>query len=242
MTLGALVLHGFTSSLDTVSGLAPHLEAAGIPYRMPYLRGHGQTPEALRGVKYRDWYDDAGAALDDVRGEADRAVIVALSMGALPAMALAVERPEAVAGLALVAPFLHSRSPLAPFSGLLARFLRDFPNPPPPPDPTYVCTNYTWFPTASFVEVYKFQREVEGRLGQITQPLLILGSRRDNLAHPRGLRQILESVRSAEKRLEWFGKTGHEMMQGCEREAVYAEIMGFLANRRIAAREAEARA
>ena len=30
-----------------------------IPYEMPLLRGHGKTPEALKGVKAADWYQDA---------------------------------------------------------------------------------------------------------------------------------------------------------------------------------------
>ncbi len=240
--LGALVLHGFTSSLDTVNGLAPHLEAAGIPYRMPYLRGHGQTPEALREVRYRDWYDDAAAALDDLLGEVDEAVVVALSMGSLAALTIAAERPARLAGLVLVAPYLREKSPLSPLAGLLAMVFRNYPAPKPPKDDTYACTNYTWFPTRSYVEVQKFMREVAPKVPSITQPLLILGSERDALAHPRGLHEIHDRCASSEKRLKWFSKTGHEMMQGCEKEAVYAEIMGFLASRATSVPGAAARA
>ena len=53
--LGVLNLHGFTSSLDCVNGLNPYIEALGLPYRMPVLRGHNQTPEALIGVRWEDW-------------------------------------------------------------------------------------------------------------------------------------------------------------------------------------------
>jgi esterase/lipase len=32
---GVLLLHGYTSSLDTVNGLVPTLTRLGLPYRMP---------------------------------------------------------------------------------------------------------------------------------------------------------------------------------------------------------------
>ena len=47
---GVLIVHGFTSSLDCVSGIEPPLKALGLPTRMPVLRGHSaESPEALRG-------------------------------------------------------------------------------------------------------------------------------------------------------------------------------------------------
>ena len=229
--IGALVLHGFTSSLDTVNGLAPHLEAAQIPYRMPYLRGHGKTPDALRGVKYRDWVEDATSALTELQAESDEAVVVALSMGALVAMTLAVERPERLAGLVLVAPYLVAADPLAPFAPLLAPFIKAFPSPKPPRTESYVCTNYTWFPTEAFVQVYRFQQEVGTRLGHLKLPILILAAENDKVAHARGPRTIYEQAASADKRIKWFGKSGHEMMQGCEKDEVFADIMGFIKTR-----------
>ena len=74
---GALIIHGFTSSLDCVSPIGPPVEALGLPTRMPVLRGHGAaSPEALRTVQWRDWVDDAEAALQDLLTEADQAIII----------------------------------------------------------------------------------------------------------------------------------------------------------------------
>ena len=106
MRLGCLVLHGLTSSLATVDGLVPYLRARELPYRLPLLRGHGATPDALRGVTWRGWHDDAARALDDLLGECERAVVIGLSMGGVVALHLAAERPERLAGVAVVAPAL----------------------------------------------------------------------------------------------------------------------------------------
>src|SRR4051812_27268772 len=80
-SVGVLLLHGLTSSLATVSGLVPHLEAAGLPYAMPTLRGHGTKPEDLRGVTWHGWYEDAERALDELLTRCDRVVVMGLSMG-----------------------------------------------------------------------------------------------------------------------------------------------------------------
>ena len=58
-SLGVLLLHGFTSALSCVDGILPSFDAMHIPYEMPVLRGHNATPEALKGVKAEDWYEDA---------------------------------------------------------------------------------------------------------------------------------------------------------------------------------------
>ncbi|MBI6546766.1 MAG: alpha/beta fold hydrolase [Cyanobacteria bacterium NC_groundwater_1444_Ag_S-0.65um_54_12] len=231
-TIGALVLHGFTSSLDTVNALSPHLEKAGIPYRMPLLRGHGQTPEALRGVKARDWVDDAASALADLLREADKAIVIGLSMGGLVGLTLAIEQPDRLAGLVTVAAAMRWVNPLAPFCGLLSFVLPRFASPKPPSYENYVCTNYTWFPTKTFVELYYFGREIEASLSEVKVPLLVMGSERDTIIQPEASWIIYQRTGSTNKEIRMFQKTGHEMMQGCEKEEVFAAIMTFIESRR----------
>src|SRR4051794_1176233 len=142
--LGVLLLHGYTSSLDTVNGLLPTLERQGRPYRMPVLRGHGTHQRDLRGVTWRDWYADAGAGLDDLLRETGRAAVVGLSMGGLVAAHLGLTRARDLAGVALVAPAFGFANPLAPFSGLLKRVVPYAPAPRSVYDPDVYrrMTNY----------------------------------------------------------------------------------------------------
>src|SRR5581483_11640774 len=91
---GVLVLHGLTSSLASVTPVAERLARHSIPTVVPWLRGHGTRPEDLVGVTWRDWYADAAAALDSLLGECAEAAVVGLSMGALVALHLALERTE----------------------------------------------------------------------------------------------------------------------------------------------------
>jgi carboxylesterase len=226
--LGVLLLHGFSSSLDTVSGLCLHLVEAGLPYRMPVLRGHGSTPEALKGVRARDWIDDAATALDDLLVEVESAVVVGLSMGGLVALTLAMERNEHLAGVITVAAALRFRDPLAPLAQFLYPLVRRVKTPPVPPDETYVSTNYTWVPTRSFAELYQLGRHVERRLSEVHAPILVIGTRNDQVVRPESAEVIYQGVSSPEKQLRFFERSGHEMMQASERDDVFAAIMAFV--------------
>ena len=104
-----LLLHGFTSSLETVTGLVPRLERAGFEYAVPILRGHCTTPEDLLGVTWRDWLEDARQALLELTGEAKSVAVVGLSMGGLVALNLAAEHPTRVSGVVTSAKTASSR-------------------------------------------------------------------------------------------------------------------------------------
>ncbi len=87
--LGVLILHGFTSTGESVEALGRPLEALGIPFSIPLLRGHGApSPEALRGVRWRQWLDDAEAAFEELSLKARRLVVVGHSMGLFSASIL----------------------------------------------------------------------------------------------------------------------------------------------------------
>jgi carboxylesterase len=236
MKTGVLLLHGFSSSLDTVRGLCPGLEAAGIPYRMPILRGHCTTPEDLGGVQAQDWVDDAAAALRLLLGEVDSAVVVGLSMGGLVGLRLAMDHRDRIAGLVTIAAalrFMDWKAPLSPFFG---RFISRLATPPVPADEDYVSTNYAWVPGHSFAELYRLGREVERRLAEVTLPILVIGTENDLVIRPESARVIYQGVSSSDRTLRMFERSGHEMLQASEREDVNAEVLSFV--QRIAAANA----
>ncbi|HEY9764809.1 MAG TPA: alpha/beta fold hydrolase [Chroococcales cyanobacterium] len=228
LPIGVLLLHGFTSSLDTVNGLVPCLERDHIPYRMPLLRGHGSRPEALLGVTSRDWFVDARAALFDLLKECDKVVVVGLSMGGVVALQLAMEHPEQLAGVVPVAAALEFRDPLTRLTPLLGKIRKFWPSPKLPKKASYRSTNYPYFPLDSFISLQKYGREMRPRLKEINIPILVIGSRKDTVVPQRAAETICAEVSSTEKQLRWFDRSGHEMLQDCEHEAVYAAIEEFI--------------
>jgi carboxylesterase len=104
---GALVLHGFTGSPQSMRGLAEALAAAGLTVELPRLPGHGTTVQDLATTTFDDWAAAAEAAYVGLAARCTSVVVVGLSMGGTLAAWLATRHPE-LAGLVeingLVAP------------------------------------------------------------------------------------------------------------------------------------------
>jgi carboxylesterase len=237
--LGVLNLHGFTSSLDCVNGLNPTIEALGLPYRMPILRGHMQTPEALIGVTWHDWYADGQAALLDLLTEVDKAVVVGLSMGGLVALQLAAEHGDQIDSIVLVAAALRFNNPLAP--GMSLSFLRPvvsklvkwWPMPPNYADKSLeeYDTNYDRAPMDAIASLLEYSAYVESRLPEVHVPALILQSKADHLIQPESAQIIHDQIASTDKRIVWFEQSKHEMMRDMECGLVFETIDEYLKER-----------
>lgn len=239
---GVLIIHGFASSLDSVSGIEPPLKALGLPTCMPVLRGHGaKSPEALRGVTWHDWVTDAEAALQTLLTEAERAIIFGHSMGGLVALTLAAEHAEIIAGIVLAAAAVQLDSPLAPgrrfhfLVPLLLRLLKKWDLPPVYADQVLAQndTNYRWAPMDAIASFLEFSEVTHRRLPEVRVPALILQSRKDTTVTPASAEVIYNgiSTHAEQKRIVWFEVTEHEMLRDCEREATIQAAVNYVRER-----------
>lgn len=230
--LGVLILHGFTGSLDTVRPVAPIAEKLGLPWRMPVLRGHGTRFEDLVGVSAQDWVDDAEAALFELLKEVRQVVIVGLSMGGLVALNLAIKHPERLSGLVLLTPALRFSDPLVHLTPLLKQLFTFWDSPSSFLDKRLEHernTNYKRFPTRTFSKLLDFAHETERRLPEVKVPVTTLYSRKDNVIHPIIVKLLEDRLGSREKAFVFFEKSGHEMLQDLEAEAVALAVEAALA-------------
>ncbi|MBI5499146.1 MAG: alpha/beta fold hydrolase [Deltaproteobacteria bacterium] len=229
--LGVLLLHGFTSSVRTVDGMVPLLQQSRLPFRMPVLRGHGTTYTDMEGVTAQDWYDDAEKALLDLAREVDKVVVVGLSMGGLLALNLGIRQPDKIAGIVTWAAALRFRDPLAPLSGQMAKVIKSWPAPEAFNDRSLKAfsENYPKFMTSAFVSLFRYAQETERRLPELRLPVCVLHSKGDQVIDPLAANLIYRDVSSPWREIHWFRKSGHEMGQDLEREAVFARTMEFIA-------------
>jgi pimeloyl-ACP methyl ester carboxylesterase len=102
---------------STYRELSPQLVAAGFRVADAELRGHGDSDATFSSYGDSETADDLIALIDELGGPA---VIVGNSMSAGAAVLVAARRPELVAGLVLVGPFV--RNP--PMNPLLAGLFR----------------------------------------------------------------------------------------------------------------------
>jgi carboxylesterase len=240
--LGVLVVHGFTSSLDCVRGVESAVSALGVPTRMPVLRGHGaESPDALRGVTWRDWVADAESALQDLLTEAEQAIVFGHSMGGLVALTLAADHGDVIDSAVVAAAAVQLTSPLAPgrplhvLAPLVLRFLDKIDMPPVYADPSLAQhdTNYAWAPTDAVQSLMAFSQRTRRRLSEVEVPMLIMQSRNDSTVAPESAQIIYQGIATPpeEKRIIWFEKTEHEMFRDCEREAASAAVADWVRQR-----------
>lgn len=232
--LGVLLLHGLSSHINCIDPVVPRLVKHGIPYRMPFLRGHGTKPEDLYGVRYTDWLTDGHKAFYELTAECEKVVIVALSMGALVGINVTLAHQEKVAGLVCIAPALRYKSKAGELAPLIALFQKElklnvadeyFDK-----EQIKSNANYPWIPSSAAVELLNFQKYTRKpeRLQQLKTPLLVLETRHDKTIDPQVAQFLLDSAGSRDKKLIWFDKCGHEMLRDAEREQVLDRIEEFV--------------
>jgi pimeloyl-ACP methyl ester carboxylesterase len=99
-----LLLHGVTDSLRSFEGVLPYLPPNIHAFALTQ-RGHGDADRPQIGYLMRDFAADVAAFMDEVGLEV--AVIAGSSMGSSVAQRFAIDYPERVIGLVLMAAFFN---------------------------------------------------------------------------------------------------------------------------------------
>jgi len=98
---GALVIHGFTGSPQSMRPLAEAFAAAGFTTELPLLPGHGTSVADMLETSWDDWSVAAEAAYQDLAGRCEHVVVAGLSMGGTLTLWLAARHPE-IAGIVCI--------------------------------------------------------------------------------------------------------------------------------------------
>ena len=238
---GVLIIHGFTATLDSVNALYTPLRQLGLPVLMPQLAGHGaSSPEALRGVTWEDWMNDADKAFKELRGEADRVIIIGHSMGALLALNLAAMYQSEVDSLVLVAPSIKLASLLAPgrplhfAAPLLSRIIKKWDLKPYSGMRNQECApHYAWVPTDAVVSFFELLKKSQSLLNKVNVPVFILHNRRESTVLPESATILCESIATgiSEKSIMWLERSEHQTFCDCERDKAVNAIIDYVSGR-----------
>ncbi len=230
---GVLLLHGFTSHTDCVSGLLPYLEKAGLDVEMPWLRGHGTTPDDLIGVTHDMWYDDAFSALQKLAQRVDQVIVVGLSMGGVVALDLCTRDHELRSKIIACVTWAAALDFVNPMTGLvkpLSVVFKWWKGQESFRDKTckQACRNYTKFPTKAFVSLYDYAKEMRPRVRQLTMPFCTIQSKQDQVIPYHMSEYLFQNVDSVYCELVTLEHSGHELGQDCEAKTVFEQTMRFI--------------
>ena len=193
---GALVLHGFTGSPQSMRGLAEAFANAGFAVELPRLPGHGTAIDDMLETSWVDWSATAEAAYAELAERCDKVVVGGLSMGGTLTLWLAERHPE-IAGIVLVN--AAAEPPAESFREMLQGIL-DSGNPTMPAvgndiaDPSGTELAYDSTPVAPLLSMFGAVNEVAAGLGTIECPVLLMNSPQDHVVPPSSSDLIAEGV------------------------------------------------
>lgn len=183
---GALVLHGFTGTPASVSGVADALSVAGFAVDAPLLPGHGATMEDLVATGWDDWSAAADRAYQDLARRCRQVVVFGLSLGGSLTCWLAA-RHEEVSGIVCVNPMIEPvadsfvdmlQQLMASGFATVPAFGSDIARPDVAED------GLGGAPFGPMLSLFGGVAELAPRLADITCPLLVFTSRKDHVVPP----------------------------------------------------------
>src|SRR5947209_154565 len=183
---GALVLHGYTGSPDTMRPLADAFVDAGFTVSVPRLPGHGTTLEDMDTTGWAEWSAEAERAYVELAGRCERVVVAGLSMGGTLTCWLAARHPE-IAGIVLVNAAVL---PYDPDSRAFIQAMLDAGDRFAPgvgadlADPDVTELAYDGSPLAPLLTLFDAVTELQEDLPRITCPAVVMQAPNDHVVDP----------------------------------------------------------
>jgi carboxylesterase len=208
--VGALVVHGFTGSPRSMRPWAEELASAGLTVSLPRLPGHGTSWQEMSLTRWDDWYSEVDRSFTALTSRCDNVYAMGLSMGGSLCLRLAELRPDAVAGLALVNPAVHSERKdrhLLPYLRHVVKSLPGIGNDIKKPGQDE--GGYSRMPLQPAYSLSQAWVQVKADLPKVTAPLLLMHSREDHVVEPSNAAWILEHVSSTSVTEVWLEDSYH---------------------------------
>lgn len=247
-----MLIHGLTGTPAEMLLVGKRLHREGFTVHGVQLAGHCGDEADLLATGWRDWYASVEQAAVRLRAETDHLFVAGLSMGALLALLLAIERPQLVDGVGVLGatfrydgwniPWIARLSFLLPMiKGLgLARH-RSFHEEPP-----YglrderiraqvssamlggdsAAAGLPGNPWHSLADLHQLARHVRRRLPKVIAPCLVAHAVEDDIAHLRNARLVAERV-NAPVELLLLADSYHMITLDRERRVLADRMVGF---------------
>lgn len=193
--MGALVIHGFTGSPQSMRPLAEAFAAAGFSVDLPRLPGHGTSVEDMLTTRWQDW----SAAVDDayraLAARCERVVVAGLSMGGTLTLWLATRHPG-IAGIVPINAALLTDPELAAQveAGIEAGLTTTDAVGGDVADPDVKELAYDRTPLRPLASLFEALEELPDRLGRIRCPALVVVSEQDHIVPPASSHHIAAAV------------------------------------------------
>ncbi len=251
---GVLLIHGLTGTPNEMRLVAKGLHRAGFTVLAVQLAGHCGTQDDLVATRWQDWVASVRRGADRLMQRTGQPIVACgLSMGAVLALALAIERPKQVAGVVALSPTFrydgwsmpaYTRlSFLLPVFRALGIGRRSVFMEQPPygikdaalrervvaqmHSGDSAAAGLPGNPWWSVIEMRALATHVRRNLGAVRAPCLVMHARHDDIASADNAREIARGVRNAPVELVLLDDSYHMITIDRERRTVLARTVAF---------------
>ena len=197
--IGVLLLHGFTGSPASMRPWGEQLAQQSWTVRVPRLPGHGTRWQDMNITRWQDWYSEADRNLRELSSRCDRVFVGGLSMGGSLALRLAQEHPQAISGLVLVNPSVHTERLDRHLLPVVKHLVGSFPgisNDIAKPGVDEIPYNRT--PLKAAASLMEMWSVIKRDIASVHQPLLLFRSAQDHVVEPSNAEWILSHIHSSD--------------------------------------------
>lgn len=227
---GALIMHGFTGTPQSMRGLADAFAAAGYAVELPLLPGHGTSVDDMATTAFADWAGAAERAYDELAARCERVVVAGLSMGATLATWVAARKP--VAALIVINGAIEPGEPSIreALEQLVTQGVTRIPGPGNDvADPTQTELAYSEMPPAQLLSMFDALDALQDDLPRVLCPCLVITSEQDHVVQPSSSDHFAEHVGGPVERMRLV-RSFHVATLDYERVDIEARAVEF-ANR-----------
>jgi carboxylesterase len=198
--VGVLVLHGFTGSPKSVKPWGQRLAEEGWRVRVPRLPGHGTTWQDMNITTWQDWYAEADRNLRELLKTCEHVFVMGLSMGGSLTLRLAENHGDAIRGIVLVNPAVHSERPDRFLLPVIKHVLGSFPGISNDiAKPGVDEGAYTRIPLKAAASLQQMWGLVRQDIARVQQPLLLFRSATDHVVEASNGAWIMDHVSSPDR-------------------------------------------
>lgn len=239
-----LALHGFGGTPREVELVVDVARELGLRAEAPLLPGHGTHAEALAATRFEDWFGAAREALEQL-SDSGPCFVAGLSLGSLLSLRLALDEPDRVRAVVLMANPMWLAAPFPDWAMTAVELLgvRDFQMPKLGVDladaeARRTHLSYDSQPVHAALDIRHNARLLAARAGELTQPALVLHGARDRLCPVANADKLTALLGSEDKRSVVFPRSRHILTRDVERHLVFSELREFFQTHREAERAA----
>ncbi len=233
--IGVVLVHSYLAIPEEMMALARHLNGKGLWVYITRLAGHGTTPEDLAEKTYIDWQYSVERGYAILSTICKNIVIGGVSIGGCLALDLASRLPE-LSGVFAVCPPLRLRDYSTNFMPaqdvwhrILGKLKRDnlevdffkFSS-----ENKYV--NYDRNPVIGIKNVGNFLEHLQGQLGKIVHPCLIIHAENDPIVDSRSSKAMYDEIGSSKKEYILLASSKHIITNGEGSSRVHKIISNFI--------------